>query len=493
MRLSEYLRVLREQWLIIVLGVLLGTGAATAVWHSTPPQYTTFLTMYVSAQSSSSADSAYSAGLLSAQRVTSYVELASSERVAAEVVDRLGLDETPGQVASQITASNSPDTVLIYVTVTGTSPDDVTAIANTVGEVVSDLVDDLEAPTVSGGATPVAVRVVEPAALPSSPSSTSLTTALTFGFLAGLAVGVGAAFTRNALDTSVKSPEQLRELVRAPNLGIIGFDPKVPKRPLTVHEDPQSPRSEAFRQLRTNLQFVDVDEPRRVILVTSSLAEEGKTTTLCNLAIAIASTGSRVLVIEADLRRPRAADLLGLERSVGLTSVLVGQVEVDQAIQPWSGGLFDVLGSGPLPPNPSELLASKQMKTLLSSLRDRYDVVLIDAPPLLPVTDAAALAPATDGVLLVCRHQRTATTQVATAAQALEAVSAHVIGTVLTMVPRRGPHAYAQYNSYYQRDHKHEKDGAILALSSGPVVNRTGRHETTEGASPEAPSASRPT
>ena len=144
-------------------------------------------------------------------------------------------------------------------------------------------------------------------------------------------------------------------------MGNIAYDPQVTKRPLTVHEDAQSPRAEAFRQLRTNLRFVDVDHPRKVIVVTSSLPGEGKTTTVVNLAIALAQAGIRVLVIEADLRRPRVADLLGMERNVGLTSVLSGRIDVAQGIQRWGGGFFDVLTSGPLPPNPSELLGSRHM------------------------------------------------------------------------------------------------------------------------------------
>ena len=187
------------------------------------------------------------------------------------------------------------------------------------------------------------------------------------GLLAGLAVGVGGALARNALDVSVKSPEQLKEAAGAPNLGTIAYDAQVPKRPLIVREDPQSPRSEAFRQLRTNLQFVDVDNPRKVIVVTSSMPGEGKTTTIVNLAIALASAGARVLLIEADLRRPKVADLLGMERTVGLTNVLSGRIAAEQVIQPWGDGALDVMASGPLPPNPSELLASRHMTMLIAS------------------------------------------------------------------------------------------------------------------------------
>ncbi|MGY1618334.1 polysaccharide biosynthesis tyrosine autokinase [Geodermatophilus sp. SYSU D00691] len=480
--MKDYIRILREQWLLIVLAVALGVGAAAAIWVSTPKQYTAFLTMYVSAQSGGTADSAYNAGLLSEQRVASYVELTGSERVAEAVVERLELDESPSALAQRISASASPETVLIYVAVSGEAPEEVASIANAVGDVVPDLVDELEAPTTDTGTPPVAVRVVEPAAVPSAPSSTGLSTTLIFGLIAGLVVGTAGAFARNALDTSVKTPERLRVITGAPNLGSVAFSPQVPQRPLTVHEDAQSPRSEAFRQLRTNLHFVDVEAPRRVILVSSSVAGEGKTTTVANLALAVAATGTRVVVVDADLRRPRIAKLLGLEGSVGLTSVLVNRISVDQALQPGAGGSFDVLTSGPLPPNPSELLASKAMELVIASLRERYDMVLIDAPPLLPVTDAAALAPSTDGVLLVCRYQRTTAAQLRAAVEALQAVSSAPLGTIFNMVPRRGPHAYAQYHTYYRRL---EGSAPMIVEAGGHAASRS---PIVSGMAPESSS-----
>lgn len=451
MTLQDYLRVLRERWRIVAAAVVLALLAAAAVWFVRPAEYTASLTLYVSSQGGDTASAAYQGAQLSQQRVTSYVELVSSRRVAEEAIAQLRLDETPDALARRISATSALDSVLIDVTVQDESPERAAELANTIGSVFTGLVDELERPVDPAAQQAVAVRVVQAAAPPIRPSSTNLPVTLALGLLAGMAVGVGGALARHALDTSVKSPDQLRELAKAPNLGNIAFDPEVPKRPLTVHEDPQSPRSEAFRQLRTNLQFVDVDRPRKVIVVTSSLPAEGKTTTLANLAIALASTGQRVLAIEADLRRPKLSDTLGVERAVGLTSVLSGRVGVVQAIQQWSGGV-DVLASGPLPPNPSELLSSHQMHALLTELRGYYDTILIDTPPLLPVTDAAAVAPSTDGVLLVCRFRETTTDQVTRSVQALEAVSADLLGTVFTMVPTSGPRAYAQYNAYYRSE-----------------------------------------
>jgi succinoglycan biosynthesis transport protein ExoP len=451
--IQDVLRVLREQWLVVVLVVVVGTGAALGAHLVTPPEYTARLTLYVSAQDGDdSTVAAYQGAELSRERVTSYVRLVDSRRVASEVAARLGLGVRPEQLTDRISAASAVDSVLIDVDVRDGSAQSAATVANTVGDVFVGLVDELERPIGPDGRQAVAVRVVQPAVPPAEPSSIGLAFALVLGLLVGLAAGVTIALARAALDTSVRSASALRSAAGAPNLGTVAHDSKIPRRPLTMHDDPRSPRAEAFRQLRTNLQFVHVDNPPKVILVTSSMPAEGKTTTVTNLAIALASGGSRVLLVEGDLRRPKLADLLGVERAVGLTSVLVGRLPVEEVVQPWGGGLLDVLASGPLPPNPSELLASGQMQSLLERLRREYDVVLIDSPPLLPVADAAAVAPAADGVLLVCRYRQTSRGQVEASAAALRAVSARLLGTVFTMVPGRRRRTSENYYSYYRTD-----------------------------------------
>lgn len=199
-----------------------------------------------------------------------------------------------------------------------------------------------------------------------------------------------------------------------------------------------SPRAEAYVTIRTNLRYVDVDHPPRTVVVTSSVPGEGKTTTACNLAIAVAQAGSRVLLIEGDLRRPKVAEYLGVDGSIGLTDVLIGQIQFDDAVIHWRRGLeCDFLASGAIPPNPSELLGSHQMAELLQELAGRYDSVIIDAPPLLPVSDAAILAAVTDGALLVVRHGETRHEQVQHATQALRQVDARILGTILNFAPSR--------------------------------------------------------
>lgn len=446
MTVRDGLGVIRERWLVVLSAVVLGLVAATATWLLTPTRYTAPIAFYVSAQTADNTQTAYQGGLLSQERVTSYVELLESTRLSQEVIRTLNLTETPEQLVREIVASNETDSVIIHVAVTDRSAPRAAAIANAVGTSFTKLVAELERPTDPFATPPVAVHVILPAPVPLAPSSPGLAVVVALGLLAGLVLGVGAALARNLLDVSIKTAEQLRRVTGAPNLASIGFDASVRTHPLTVQEGPTSLRAEAFRQLRTNLRFLDVDNGHGVIVLTSPLPDEGKTTTVLNLALAMVASNQRILVIDADLRRPSVARMLGIEGGVGLTTVLSDWATLQDAIQPWAAGL-DVLASGALPPNPSELLGSHHMARVLEQVRARYDCVLIDTPPLLPVTDAAALAPLTDGALVMARCRRTTSDQVRQAVDAIAAVGVPVLGTVLTMVPPHGPQAYAHYKT----------------------------------------------
>ena len=188
---------------------------------------------------------------------------------------------------------------------------------------------------------------------------------------------------------------------------------------------------------------MDVDNAHKVILVTSPSSAEGKSTTVCNLGLALAEAGTSVLILDADLRRPAVARYLGIDGAIGLTNVLVNRVRIEQAVLPLAPAL-DVLPSGLMPPNPSELLGSDRMVGLLAQLRRSYDVILIDAAPLLPVTDAAVLAPRADGVLIMVRHAKTRMPDVQAAKDSLDAVSGRILGSVLTMAPTMARHSYTE-------------------------------------------------
>ncbi|MEJ7703131.1 MAG: CpsD/CapB family tyrosine-protein kinase [Geodermatophilaceae bacterium] len=199
-----------------------------------------------------------------------------------------------------------------------------------------------------------------------------------------------------------------------------------------------SSTGESYRQIRTSLQFVNVDDPPRVLVVTSSISGEGKSTTAINLALVLAQSGQRVVLVEADLRRPRVTRYMRLVSGVGLTNVLVGNAELSEVLQPWRDGKLTVLAAGPHPPNPSELLGSAQMSHVLAELRENNDYVIIDAPPLLPVTDAAVLSVLADGAVIVTRYGSTKREILRTAAESLQSIDARLVGTVINMVVMKG-------------------------------------------------------
>lgn len=478
MDLRDYLRLLRRRWRLILLCTLLALGAAAAATLGQHKVYTAQVQLFVAAQdggSSSNLNNAYQGGLFTQERVKSYVDIISSARVGGLVKDRLNLTDAPGAIASQIAASAPLDTVLINVAVSDGDPVRAQRIANAVGDVFPTVVDEIEAPT-GGGPSPVKVSMVQPAALPTTPTSPRVKLNLALGLLVGLMVGVGGAVLRETLDTTVKAPDVAEELVGAPVLGAITFDPDAAKRPLVVHLEPSSVRAEAFRQMRTNLQFVDIEHPLRSVVITSSIPGEGKSTTTCNLAITLAQAGVRVVLIEGDLRRPRIADYMGIEGAVGLTSVLLGRTLLEDALQPWGDGTLQVLASGPLPPNPSELLGSAGMSDLLRGLEGSFDLVLIDAPPLLPVTDAAVLGAICSGVLMLVRSNSTRREQVERATATVRAVGATVLGTILNMVPTKGPDAYAYGYGYGYGGRYYSRQGGAgrLARDESPVAASAG-------------------
>ena len=255
---------------------------------------------------------------------------------------------------------------------------------------------------------------------------------------------------RELLDNTLTTSEDVADITTAPIIGRITSDVGAVRQPVGSALAAATSWAEAFRVLRTNMQYIEVDHEQRVFVVTSSLPQEGKSTTAVNLGVTLALTHQRVALVECDLRRPMIAKRLGLDGAVGTTSVLIGKVGLREAMQSYGDTGLQVLACGPIPPNPSELLQSKAMETLLAQLRAEYDVVLLDAPPLLPVTDAALLTAQADGALVVVRHGKTTHDQLAHAIERLEAVDARALGVVLNMVPakRRGGETYSYTYQY---------------------------------------------
>jgi capsular exopolysaccharide synthesis family protein len=446
--LKDYIRVIRRRWRLILVVLLVAVAAASFLTVRATPEYSSSARLFISTAQSDSTQ-AYQGSLFSQQRVTSYADLVTGQELARRVIDDLGLDMTPSDLSSKISATAVPETVILQVSVVDPSPRQAQRLTRAVSEQMISLVNELETPPGKKRA-PIKATVVDPANLPANAVSPQPLRNLGLAVILGLLLGVGLAVLREVLDTTVKSPDDASGAAGAPVMGSISFDSSASKRPLISEMDSHAPRVEAFRVLRTNLQFVDVDHDSKVFVVTSSLPGDGKTTTSTNLAITLAQAGERVLLVDGDLRRSKVAEAMNLEPAVGLTTVLVGRIDIEDAVQRTRVPNLSVLTSGAIPPNPSELLQSHAMGEVLKQLRKRYDVVIMDAPPLLPVTDAALLTAQADGCLLVVRHGRTTRDQLRHAIERISAVEGRLLGVVLNMVPARGgPDSYYGYGYGY--------------------------------------------
>jgi receptor protein-tyrosine kinase len=486
MELRDYLRIMRQRWMTIVIVALLALSGTALFTLRVTPQYASTARLFISTPESNT-DQAYSGGLFSQARVTSYADLLTGEEISRRVVDRLNLDESPRDLAKQIKAVAKPETVVLSITVTDSGPERAQLLTQTVAEEFVRYVRELETPEGQTNA-PVKASIVDRATSPSEPVSPRPVRNLTLAALLGLLLGAGAAVLRETLDTSISSADDLKDATQgAPLLGSINFDKDAPSRPLVTDLNSHAPRVESFRVLRTNLQFVDVDNESKVVVVTSSVPEEGKSTTVCNLALTLAHAGENVVVVEADLRRPKTAEYLHLEGTVGVTSVLTGRIDLDSAIQSAPWGLH-VLAAGAIPPNPAELLQSTAMKDLLKRLRDQFDVVVIDAPPLLPVTDAAILGQMSDGAILIVRHGKTTRDQVSSAVDRLDAVDARLLGTVINMTPaKRSAYGYGYSYGYAPETGRTKKESLTSRQKRGqdPPTGRK-RRKMQKGAAKKA-------
>lgn len=442
MESRSVLRLIRYHWVAVLICAQLGLMAGAAVAITAPREYTASADVFVQVTGGSSTSDVASTTNFSQQQARNFSAVADREVVLAPVIDELGLDMTVAQLRGRVSTVVPLNSTMITISVTADTPQSAAEIANQVATSLTEVVPDLT-PEVFGE-SPVRLQVIETATPPARPSSPNVPLYLFFGLLAGLVAGAVLVVIRGVVGTRLSSPEQATEITGAPVIGTIVFDRHASREPIPLFGDSWSLRAEEYRQLRASLRFLQAGEASKVFVVTSSVPGEGKSTTAANIAVALAASGVRVGLVEADLRRPTLGDVLDVTTLDGLSSVLAGDTGLDDALQPWGDDGLKILLAGDVPPNPSELLESPRAREVFDEIRSRFDITIIDSPPLTAVADAAVLARHLGSAILVVGARRVKIRELRHAVDRLVRVGASIEGVVLNFasVPRSSRYNY---------------------------------------------------
>lgn len=467
MTLVQYLKLVYKHRLILIVGMVVGLGVGMYTVSTSERSYSGGVSFFVSSVGEGTVASANAGDQFALRRVNSYLALLRTDRLARSIVEESGLDLPPGAVREKISGSADLNTVLLRATVADASRDQALKIAESISVVFPELVEAVERP--ANGDPTVRLEVVSGPSVSVVP--VPVRWLLASRMLAGLLIAAILALVRELTDTRVHSIDQALGMTTAPLLGLVSSDRTTPGSPLVVGKNQHSVRAEEYRQVRTSLQFVDAEDSLRVIVITSSIPSEGKSVTAANLAISIARSGQRVALVDADLRKPMMGTLFGVEQAVGLTDVLRGRADLDDVLQPWGDLDLVLLPAGGPTANPSELLGTVAMHRVLTELRQRCDTVIIDTPPLVPVTDAAIMAARADGVVLVVRPNKLTRAQLQAALAHLERVRANLLGLVGSVVAERSNPYVGTYAAAELDDDG--SDARTLSATVGGVRDRS--------------------
>lgn len=453
MTFLRFMQELRRRWLGFALILFLVNALIGGLTYLTPKVYEAGAEVLVTARSGTSGSDMVNSSTYAQNQVQSYVEVTQSPLVLVPVIQAQKLDATPESLAQRLTVSVPARTSLIDLQLRDTSAERAASTVNAIANQLASTIQTLETPA-GAGRSNVQVTILRTASVPTHPISPVLWRNALLSLVTSLVLGLAYVFLRMLLNTRILAESDL-EFIKGdrPVIGAIPWDAQTTKNPLarTTSGRP-TVRAEAIKTARTNLRFAQLGGAKGPVLVTSSLPGEGKSVTALNLAASLAESGVRVCLIEADLRRPRLMKYLNMDGTPGLTNVLIGSVPLEDALQESEIDGLVLLGSGSIPPNPSELLSSTQMRDLLAALDSSFDVVVLDAPPLLPVTDAAVLSAYAGGCVVVVGMGIVHRKELAQSFEALERVDAKILGLIANRVPVKSAPSQYSYYEYTDRD-----------------------------------------
>jgi non-specific protein-tyrosine kinase len=443
MELRGYIDVLRRRWLFFILLPLIAGISAFVISRQITPIYAATSTLLVN-QTQQPGVVQYNDVLTSERLTNTYAELVTRRPVLSQVITAMSLPYNEGRLESKLSVSAVRNTQLLRVRVEDPSPGLSAAMANAIAQA---FIDDNSRQL----GRPGTVSIIDLATVPGAPVKPDTSINVALALVLGLVLAGGLVLVQEYLDDTVKTPEDVETVAGTSTLGVVSRF-KGARAPLSETVGSlHSEAGEAYRQIRTGIQFSGLDGKLKTILVTSANPGEGKSTTIANLASVLAQTGQKVILVDTDLRRPTLHTVFKVPNSFGLTGILLSD-----AADPAPGLVATriknlmLLPSGPIPPNPSELLASKPMESLIAGLKSRADYVLFDSPPVLAVADASILASKTDGTVLVLEMGHARSEALRRVARALSKVNARLIGAVINKARERG-HGYYYYG-YYRHD-----------------------------------------
>ena len=499
MEILQFGRMLKRWAWLIALFLLIAGLTAAAVSYELPRVYQTTTTALVNPKQILLPGTDAGSSLSTDQLVETYVQLINATPVQQKLIAD-GIPRSADELAREMQVRSRGTTTLIDIVINDRDPQVAQRIAEDIVPAFNSSLLEFQSKVAGAGTrTPQLEALVPwqvPAAAPTAPVSPKPLLNIALALAAGLVLGVGLAFMLEYLDNTIKTEADVRLKLDLPLLGPVLFKGRKTlgrkeSLALVTETHPTDPVSEGYRAIRTNLMFTAIDRPLKTLVVTSAAPGEGKTSTAVNLAVTMAQNGSRVVLVDADFRRPALHRVFQRTENRGLGDVIIGTATLSELLLPTGTPNLRLLCSGPTPPNPSELLGSSRMRQVVEELAKQSETIIIDSPPVGAVTDATVLGARADGVILVVERGRTEVAAVSRARDKLIGVGANLLGVVLNKV-RASEAAEYYYYRYYTTPEKGKKPRRVKERAAEPQAAASPTTGPVRGVEPAATPVQRP-